>query len=868
MGTYGNARPQGFSGASIVGFQGFSPSVSLLGGFGPPGGGFMPSPQQRFLMEQTRIMRDQAHQQLIRHDPRVDDLMNILGMDRGDNFMRDLIGLGVNTLGRRIFGGDIRNLHQATTTLFNDGIMEGGKYRAHSHGAIGRAVTSFANLNMDQLIRDNRLNFDQMEDVMTTMGAMRSFGVSSLDSTGNITTADSERILNQLKKGTDIFKMMYDIFGGGTAAELFSMAEKVSGLELSRGGNLDLTQKIISNIKRNAQVMNVSPIDAMEQTISSISSFRAAGYNPMAAAMMGSIVSDAVVSHGNVFNNRLRGTPGFENMLPFDQQLRMGLMENFALRQAQQHGTMERERLSMLLSAEYAGVDLAPELRRAIIGMTVDNRSQVMGRFERETELGPAYRDLSRRNTLEQLTAQAAASGMGGDLTEILMAASTEAGRVSMDNLAVRSGINDRTQREVLGGAMSVFGGQVTMRLLEASLETDAGRRQAIIDNVTRQAVRTFGQERGESLVSGTMMGFDGMTAASRQRFVTTYRSDEKTHDTALPGRMSEIDSRMADLNAAAVLHEADIAGMDSTPLAFRLLHGVIKGTYNQNQAEDLMMGHVINREASVDPQNALFRPVFSFVNKENLPLEELLLNDGDFRRQFVKSLEEADDGRIMRSSEDLQRLADYLRGDDLSREGLADRSSIFNRFFRVVGTSGGRQRVMTHADEELARQVARDTLEGISDTPTEDRIAELMFSGDSVSETAYYAGRDAALETAYYAGRDAALFLSGDVKFINTLGIFSSSGRGAIRRMTDAQIDQFDFTVANMSDEELARFVPDKAKHRQLLDQELTQRGATAAAARIKQYTQDKITSELFMGTVRFRTADGAEVVLERVNK
>lgn len=372
------------------------------------GGGFRPSQTEDMMRRGMDRLHQQSMSDALKSDARANTMTNFVldqlygadskrraaavGAAGGQAGMREWVSALINMPGASGFlGGDIRSVRLGASAIAGSGGLvstTAGQSQMFGSGLVQNAAAQSIFQSVNQrfwnpsgaanMALTNGMNRDQVGGIMM-MGAQG--GAFSGMDLGKITRSGEQlkfaanpgsmqKIEDFVKESTKALSSLVDVFGDRSVGELASLAQRITGLDMSSMRNVQTMGNRIAGLKATAQVFGVDN-RTMFDTAAQLTGF---GQSMGMAAHTAGTIGTMAAQQGVMSHSRLKGDPGFFRVAPSAQEIGAGIVRDQAAMMRDPIGARIQASELLIETGMIKESDQA-RIRKASAGLTADNIS-------------------------------------------------------------------------------------------------------------------------------------------------------------------------------------------------------------------------------------------------------------------------------------------------------------------------------------------------------------------------------------------------------------------------------------------------------------------------------------------------------------
>lgn len=323
--------------------MGFDENMTrYLGG----GGGYAPTQSESILRKGIDRLQQQAMSDALKSDARAGNMTNFvldqlyggdtkrrdaaIGMAGGHGNMREWVSAMLNNPGVAGFmGGDIRSVRLGASAIAGGGgfvnVAGAGQSQMLGSGMVQNAAAQqvFEAVNRRfwtqsgaaNMALTNGMNRDQIGGIMmmgSQQGAFSGLDMGKISRQGekmkfDLNPGAIDKIETFVKESTKSLSALVDVFGDRSVGELASIAQRVTGLDMSRLSNVQTMGKRIAELKGTAQTYGMDTRAVLETAAGVTGMGVQMGLAGHTAGAFGHTAMTKAIGE----NVALRGDPGF-----------------------------------------------------------------------------------------------------------------------------------------------------------------------------------------------------------------------------------------------------------------------------------------------------------------------------------------------------------------------------------------------------------------------------------------------------------------------------------------------------------------------------------------------------------------------------
>jgi len=371
------------------------------------GGGYAPTQSEAILRKGMDRLHQQAMSDALKSDTRAGNMTNfvldqIYGSDKqrrdaaismagGHANMREWVAAMINNPGVAGFmGGDIRSVRLGASAIAGGGgfvnVAGAGQSQMLGSGMVQNAAAQqvfeavnrrfFTQSGASNLALTNGMNRDQIGGIMmmgAQSGAFSGLDMGKISRQGekmkfDLNPGAIDKIESFVKESTKSLSALVDVFGDRSVGELASIAQRITGLDMSRLSNVQTMGKRIAELKATAQTYGMDTRTVLETT----SNITGMGVQMGLAAHTAGTVSQTAMTRAIGQNVALRGDPGFFRVTGSVQELAAQHMRDQV---AMMHDPLGSRIMAAEMAIETGSVtgEKATQLRTAAKGLNRQN---------------------------------------------------------------------------------------------------------------------------------------------------------------------------------------------------------------------------------------------------------------------------------------------------------------------------------------------------------------------------------------------------------------------------------------------------------------------------------------------------------------
>ncbi len=372
------------------------------------GGGGRPSQTEDMMRRGMDRLHQQGMSDALKSDARANTMTNFVldqlyGADSkrrgaavqaagGQAGMREWVSAMINMPGASGFlGGDIRSVRLGASAIAGGGGMvstSAGQSQMFGSGLVQNAAASAIFQSVNQrfwnpsgaanMALTNGMSRDQVGGIMmmgAQGGAFSGMDMGKMTRSGDqlkfaANPGSMQKIEDFVKESTKALSSLVDVFGDRSVGELASLAQRITGLDMSSMRNVQTMGTRIAGLKATAQVFGVDN-RTMFDTAAQLTGF---GQSMGMAAHTAGTVGTLAAQQGVMSHSRLKGDQGFFRVAPTAQEIGAGIVRDQAAMMKDPIGARIQASELLIETGMIKEGDQA-RVRAAAAGMNSDNIS-------------------------------------------------------------------------------------------------------------------------------------------------------------------------------------------------------------------------------------------------------------------------------------------------------------------------------------------------------------------------------------------------------------------------------------------------------------------------------------------------------------